>query len=148
MKTSNKIIWSGAVVFVLFAGSCLFLQMRCYERTKPYADQLVALLETRAVHTVMMERVESYDFRRRDASENTGGQYLRISGAPTPAHVRVSGDTLYLSDLRDVRICLSGLQCIVRDGVPRDVSADMLQPDSSGASVQVVEKTVEEVTLP
>jgi len=104
MKTSNKIIFTGAATLVVSILVNIGIDIHAYRRDNAWLLQLDSLLQQRTIRVVVEQRpFEGYCYQRfktREEQEKTGrfSSTLFFPGTtpPTPETVRIEGDTLFL----------------------------------------------------
>lgn len=94
MKTSNKILWTGAAAFVLLLAVSVSKQMHRYREANPYAEELHHALGSGRIRVVAIEGEFSPHILEK-TGRRSGSLYM--SQTPNSENARIAHDTLYLS---------------------------------------------------
>lgn len=101
MKTSNKILLTGATVLVASILVNICLKMHTYRTDSAYLLQLDSLLQRRTIRVLVeLQPFDGYLYKPRKEQVKKGrfSTTLSFQGTtpPTPETVRIQGDTLFI----------------------------------------------------
>lgn len=122
MKTSNKILWTGAALFALLYATAIAKQMRRYREANPYAEELFHAAGSGRIRVVEIEGDIEDNFFLNRIGIDSKHAWLHLKDTPTPDNARIAGDTLYLNSGAIGSIAVPGA-VFLHEGVPMQPSS-------------------------
>ncbi|MEG1622455.1 MAG: hypothetical protein RR330_03675 [Alistipes sp.] len=99
MKTSNKILLTVGLLYLLFTAIHIGLKVRKCSAAQPYAEQLLLSLSKTPIRTVIAVGRADSQFVGTETTETDGlkRQSIHLFTPPTPEVIRIEGDTLFIN---------------------------------------------------